>query len=129
MCGIAAIFNYRTGEPIDRAELTTIRDAMAARGPDGSGNWFTPDGRLGLDHRRLAIIDLSPTGAQPMLKHDASLAIIFNGEIYNLPQPRSEPESKGFLIPARPRVEWRVFRKKLGVEWSHLSGPKGNGRR
>src|SRR5262245_24876893 len=65
MCGIAAIFNYRTGEPIDSSELTTIRDAMAARGPDGHGNWFTPDGRVGLGHRRLAIIDLSPTGAHP----------------------------------------------------------------
>ncbi len=105
MCGIAAIFNYRTGEPIDRAELTAIRDAMAARGPDGFGNWFTPDGRLGLGHRRLAIIDLSPTGAQPMLNHDASLAITFNGEIYNYRQLRAGLDAKGCRFTSESDTE------------------------
>src|SRR5438552_17085 len=95
MCGIAAIFNYRSGEPISSAELTAIRDAMTARGPDGSGNWFSKDGRVGLGHRRLAIIDLSPAGAQPMLSHDGSLVITFNGEIYNYRELRSQLESKG----------------------------------
>ena len=70
MCGIAAIFNYRNGEPIDRAELTTIRDAMALRGPDGFGDWVSADGCVGLGHRRLSIIDLSSTGAQPMKSAD-----------------------------------------------------------
>src|SRR3989442_10673379 len=94
MCGIAAIFNYRTGEPIDRAELTSIRDAMTARGPDGSGNWLSQDGCVGLGHRRLSIIDLSPTGAQPMKNHDGSLVITFNGEIYNYRELRSELEAQ-----------------------------------
>jgi asparagine synthase (glutamine-hydrolysing) len=95
MCGIAAIFNYRTGAPIDRAELTTIRDAMTPRGPDGFGEWFSADGRVGLGHRRLAIIDPTPAGAQPMKNRDGSLVITFNGEIYNYLELRSELERKG----------------------------------
>ncbi len=70
MCGIAAIFNYRTGEPLHREELLRVRDAMTARGPDGSGEWLSPDARVGLAHRRLSIIDLSPAGAQPMQSPD-----------------------------------------------------------
>src|ERR1051325_9650513 len=106
MCGIAAIFNYRKGEPIDQSELTVIRDAMAARGPDGFGNWVTPNGRrLGLGHRRLAIIDLSPTGAQPMLNQDASLAITFNGEIYNYRELRAELETKGCRFASQSDTE------------------------
>ena len=95
MCGIAAIFNYRNGEPIDRAELTTIRDAMALRGPDGFGDWVSADGCVGLGHRRLSIIDLSPTGAQPMKSADGSLVVTFNGEIYNYRELRSELEQQG----------------------------------
>src|ERR1051325_1105729 len=95
MCGFAAIFNYRTTDPIDPAELRRISDAMSARGPDSSGLWLSPgDARLGLGHRRLAIIDPSPAGAQPMIKltPDGPLAIAFNGEIYNYRQLRSELE-------------------------------------
>src|SRR5438067_10309890 len=84
MCGIAAIFAYGAGAPpVDRAEVIWMREQMLARGPDGEGEWFSDDGRVGLGHRRLTIIDLSPAGAQPMWNADRSLAIIFNGEIYN----------------------------------------------
>ncbi len=68
MCGINLIFAYRDGPPVDRDELVRVRDAMAARGPDGAGEWISADGRVGFGHRRLAIIDLSPGGAQPMHK-------------------------------------------------------------
>ena len=95
MCGIAAIFNYRTGEPIDRAELLRVRDAMSLRGPDGCGDWVSPDGRVGLGHRRLSIIDLSESGAQPMKSADGCLVIVFNGEIYNYCDLRSQLEQKG----------------------------------
>src|ERR1035437_7165982 len=95
MCGIAAIFNYRTGEPIDGGELTRIRDAMSLRGPDGCGDWISPDGRIGLGHRRLSIIDLSEAGAQPMKSADGRLVIVFNGEIYNYRDLRLRLERKG----------------------------------
>src|SRR5947209_5442522 len=96
MCGIAAIFNYgRTADYVSRDELLTIRDHMAARGPDGVGEWISADRRVGLGHRRLSIIDLSPTGAQPMFNEDKSLAIIFNGEIYNYRQLRADLEKRG----------------------------------
>ena len=84
MCGIAAIFAYDPDAPnVDEGELTAIRDRMTARGPDGCGNWLDPQRRVGLGHRRLAIIDLSPSGAQPMLWPERKLAITSNGEIYN----------------------------------------------
>ena len=68
---------------MDREELLRIRDSMASRGPDGFVAWFSSDGRVGFGHRRLAIIDLSATGAQPMVSADGTRVIVFNGEIYN----------------------------------------------
>jgi asparagine synthase (glutamine-hydrolysing) len=96
MCGIAAIFAYQSGAPnVSRDEVIAMRDYMAARGPDGVGEWFSENGRVGLGHRRLSIIDLSPTGAQPMFNEDKSLAIIFNGEIYNYRELRGKLEQSG----------------------------------
>jgi asparagine synthase (glutamine-hydrolysing) len=96
MCGIAAIFAYgESAQPVDRDEVLRTRDYMASRGPDGAGEWFSDDGRVGLGHRRLSIIDLSPTGAQPMFSADGSLAIIFNGEIYNYRELRTKLEQSG----------------------------------
>ncbi|UCF51142.1 MAG: hypothetical protein JSV48_16600, partial [Bradyrhizobium sp.] len=84
MCGINGAFAYRAdAPPINRAELLRVRDAMTARGPDAAGLWVSDDGRAGFGHRRLAIIDLSEGGAQPMLDPDTGNWICFNGEIYN----------------------------------------------
>ena len=67
MCGIAGIFAYReSAPPVDADELLRIREHMIARGPDDAGTWISADNRIGLAHRRLAIIDLSETGAQPI---------------------------------------------------------------
>lgn len=83
MCGINGIFAYHyAANPIDRAELARTREHMAARGPDGSGEWIADDGRTGFGHRRLSIIDLSEAAAQPMTSADGRLVITFNGEIY-----------------------------------------------
>ena len=69
MCGIAGIYAYHyAANAVDRAELRRIRDHMAARGPDGLGEWYSQDERVGLGHRRLTIIDLSERGAQPMVE-------------------------------------------------------------
>jgi asparagine synthase (glutamine-hydrolysing) len=96
MCGIAGLYAYGAGAPpVDAARLQRMREAMAARGPDGAGAWVNGSGRVGLAHRRLAIIDLSETGAQPMLSADGGLAITFNGEIYNYRELRAELAQAG----------------------------------
>jgi asparagine synthase (glutamine-hydrolysing) len=76
-------------------------DSMAHRGPDGEGSWISDNGRLGLAHRRLAIIDLSDAAAQPMHDTTGELSIVFNGEIYNHVELRRELEADGVL-------DWRT---------------------
>src|SRR5262245_4935939 len=78
---------------------------MAARGPDGAGEWISEDGRIGLAHRRLSIIDLSNRGAQPMLSADGTVAITFNGEIYNYRSLRAELEAKGYTFRTQSDTE------------------------
>jgi hypothetical protein len=84
MCGIVGAFSFRdSGFRVTEHYLTPMRDAMAHRGPDGWGNWISPDECVGLGHRRLSIIDLSNDAAQPMSNEDGSLWVVFNGEIHN----------------------------------------------
>ena len=84
MCGIigSLLFNNSNSEITD-SYITAMRDTLIHRGPDGAGTWISPDGRVGLGHRRLAIIDLSKKASQPMGNYDGSVQISFNGEIYN----------------------------------------------
>lgn len=82
MCGITGAFVHGRG-CINEPVLTAMRDAMIHRGPDGGGNWISGDGKTGLAHRRLSIIDLNPNASQPMRNEDAKVWITFNGEIYN----------------------------------------------
>ncbi len=106
MCGIAGLYAFSSSAPpADRAELRTIRDHMAARGPDGLGEWFSNDGRVAFGHRRLAIIDLSEGGAQPMQSADGQLVITFNGEIYNYRELRRELESSGHVFRSESDTE------------------------
>lgn len=96
MCGIAAIFAYgRRAGPVDMAELATIHGAMHARGPDDEGTWLSADRRVALAHRRLAIIDLSHGGHQPMVSDDGARIVTFNGEIYNFMALRRQLEEEG----------------------------------
>lgn len=106
MCGINGIYAWgQTASAPDLDELRRTRDQMRLRGPDGSGEWVSPDRRLALAHRRLAIIDLSPAGAQPMLSADGRLAITFNGEIYNYAQLRAELEAQGVVFRSHSDTE------------------------
>jgi asparagine synthase (glutamine-hydrolysing) len=106
MCGLNGILRLTESAPaVDRAELVRTRDAMAARGPDGAGEWIAADGRIGLGHRRLAILDLSPAGAQPMASEDGRLRIVFNGEIYNFRELRAELEAGGAVFRTRSDTE------------------------
>jgi asparagine synthase (glutamine-hydrolysing) len=104
MCGIAGILNL-DGEPASTAILRRMTDVLAHRGPDGEGH-FT-DGNAGLGHRRLAIIDLTPAGHQPMLSRDGRYALTYNGEIYNFQELRAELEALGH--PFRSRTDSEVL--------------------
>ncbi len=106
MCGIAGLYAYHyAANPIDMTELRAIRDHMAARGPDGRGEWSSQDGRVGFGHRRLAIIDLSDAAAQPMSSRDGKIVVTFNGEIYNYRSLRSDLESKGYVFRTHSDTE------------------------
>ena len=88
MCGIVGIVSQH---PIKNPNhLLAMRDAMIHRGPDSAGEWYSPDFRVGLAQRRLAILDLSPSGHQPMEDNTGSYVITFNGEIYNYRELREE---------------------------------------
>lgn len=95
MCGVAALFSYRSPEPPDPHRLRAMRERMQPRGPDGFGNWISPGGEVGLAHRRLSILDLSERGSQPMGSEDGSLVISYNGEIFNFPHLRRRLEDQG----------------------------------
>src|SRR5205823_14917808 len=82
-----------------------IREHMAARGPDGAGTWCSEDGRVGLGSRRLAIIDLSENGLQPMVSADGKLTVTFNGEIYNYRALRSDLEARGYVFRTQTDTE------------------------
>jgi asparagine synthase (glutamine-hydrolysing) len=93
MCGIVGIACH--AEVVDVEKLSYMRDSMRHRGPDDAGVWRSPDCCVGLAHRRLAIIDLSPGGHQPMEDASGDLCITYNGEIYNFQALRRELEEKG----------------------------------
>src|SRR5262249_10954713 len=106
MCGINGIYAYHyAANPIDRAELLRTRDHMAARGPDGRGEWVSEDGCIGFGHRRLSIIDLSDGGAQPMISADGKLIVTFNGEIYNYRELRKRLKTKGHVFYSHSDTE------------------------
>jgi len=92
MCGIAGVLNF-DGSPVDPRALKRMTDAIAHRGPDGEGHFF--DKGVGLGHRRLAIIDLSPAGHQPMVSDDRRFALTYNGEVYNFKEIRKQLENLG----------------------------------
>jgi asparagine synthase (glutamine-hydrolysing) len=103
MCGIAGRFNFRSGAPVPIEILKGMCDLIAHRGPDGDGVWAS--GAVGLGHRRLAVIDLSPAGRQPMASQDGELHLTFNGEIYNFLELRRELEGKGHRFVSQTDTE------------------------
>lgn len=102
MCGIAGVFAH-AGPRVDIAELMAMRDAMSTRGPDGAGIWESETGGIGLAHRRLAILDLSEAGAQPMVR--GNRVLVFNGEIYNHRALRAELEARGHVFYSHSDTE------------------------
>lgn len=103
MCGLLGV---ASSQPVrGRAWLVAGRDTMTHRGPDDAGEWWSEDGRVGLAHRRLSILDLSSAGHQPMLDDQRGLAIVFNGEIYNFLELRSELEQCGYAFRSSSDTE------------------------
>ena len=96
MCGLAGFLSPSAGDREAMAERTrAMTDAIVHRGPDDSGEWLDADAGIALGHRRLAIIDLSPQGHQPMTSPSGRYVIAFNGEIYNYRTLRAELETAG----------------------------------
>jgi asparagine synthase (glutamine-hydrolysing) len=102
MCGIAGIFDL-AGRPVADAEMQAMNDAIRHRGPDDGGQYVEQG--LGLANRRLAIIDLSPAGHQPMANEDGSLLLVYNGELYNFTELVPLLESRGHSFHSKTDTE------------------------
>ncbi|MFC1935437.1 asparagine synthase (glutamine-hydrolyzing) [Chloroflexota bacterium] len=117
MCGIAGIYNLN-GEPVQPKVLQRMTDTMAHRGPDGEG--YCIRGQVGLGHKRLAIIDLSPAGQQPICNETGDVIITYSGEIYNFRELRKEMESLGHRFRSRTDAEVAVHAyEEWGEECVH----------
>src|ERR1700675_1955089 len=116
MCGIAGIIG-RLGDR-NRTALQRMSQAMSHRGPDGHGTWESPADKRGrgalLAHRRLAILDLSPAGAQPMVDPVSGQVLVFNGEIYNFQSLRERLVAKGERFESTGDTQ--VMLRALGIE-------------
>lgn len=103
MCGIAGQFNFRGNVAVDRDRIARMTRTIVHRGPDDEGMYIK--GPLGLGFRRLAILDLSPAGHQPMSDPSGKVWIVFNGEIYNFREIRKELESLGHVFRSQTDTE------------------------
>jgi len=111
MCGIAGLYYPGVPKPVEPARVKAMADALAHRGPDGSGVWTAPG--VGLGHRRLSIIDLAG-GAQPMATPEGDVIVSYNGEIYNFLEVRGELEARGAKFLSNSDTEvllhgWRAW--------------------
>jgi len=105
MCGINGIYTFAGQGRLDPDVLRRSRDYMTLRGPDGFGEWLHQSGQVGFGHRRLSIIDLTETGAQPMSSSDGKITVTFNGEIYNYRALRKELEAEGCIFHSQSDTE------------------------
>lgn len=103
MCGIAGIVGF--GAPISAQILAAMNRTLVHRGPDDGGEWVSPKGDIGLANRRLAILDLSAAGHQPMASQDGSCRLTFNGEIYNYVELRRDLVSRGHVFRTQTDTE------------------------
>lgn len=121
MCGIVGQLNF-DNTPVSPVILKKMTDVIKHRGPDGEGHWI--DENVGLGHRRLSIIDLSPAGHQPMISADYRYVLTYNGEIYNFRELRTELEAKGYWF--RSQSDSEVVLSAL-AEWGSEALLKFNG--
>lgn len=121
MCGITGLI-YTNKAPVSPVVLQKMTDSIAHRGPDGEGHWI--EGNVGIGHRRLAVIDLSPAGQQPIISADNRYVLSYNGEIYNFRELRGELEAKGYWF--RSKTDSEVVLNAL-AEWGQKALKKFNG--
>ena len=121
MCGIAGIVNLN-GEPASLEILKRMTDAIAHRGPDGEGQWV--EGNVGIGHRRLAVIDLSPAASQPMFSADQHFILSYNGEIYNYRELRAELEAEGVRFRSQSDTEVLLYAL---IRWGNKAINRLNG--
>ena len=121
MCGLCGIVDYRTGS-VSSARLAAMNDAMVHRGPDGGG--LFRDGPVGLGHRRLSIIDLSDSGAQPIASPCGRWVLTYNGELYNYRELRDELQAAGVVF--RSTSDTEVLLQAL-IRWGDDALPRLNG--
>lgn len=124
MCGIAGIVSL-SGQPVEPSQIAGLTDRLAHRGPDGAGHWFNADRGTALGHRRLAIIDPSPGGHQPMATADGRYVIVYNGEVYNFLELRQELAAKGEVFRSESDTEvilaaWRHWREKMLLRFNGM---------
>src|SRR5688500_16820938 len=108
MCGVAGLFHY--ANPQQRAQRDAVQamtNTLRHRGPDAEG--FCVEGPLALGHRRLSIVDLSPTGAQPMTTPDGRATISYNGEFYNHLEFRPRLKEKGYVFRGTSDTETLLY--------------------
>lgn len=123
MCGIAGIVNF-TGS-VESRDMRSLAVALKHRGPDGEGIWVSADSRAGLVHRRLAILDTSERGAQPMHSTDGNMTIVFNGEIFNFLELRNELEVLGCSFHSNSDTEvileaWRLWGESMLLRFNGM---------
>ena len=124
MCGIAGIVKIR-GEVVEPLALSRLTNLLAHRGPDGAGHWFSAERNVALGHRRLAIIDPGAGGNQPMLSADGRYVIVFNGEIYNFLELRSELETLGAIFRTQSDTEvilaaWQAWQEGMLLRFNGM---------
>src|SRR5687768_6807405 len=96
MCGIAGLFGYRSSSNASLERVAVgMTDRLRHRGPDAGGVWSDATAGLALGHRRLAIVDLTDTGRQPMQSASGRYVLVFNGEIYNFQELRRDLQERG----------------------------------
>jgi asparagine synthase (glutamine-hydrolysing) len=123
MCGIAGIWNFG-GQPVPQSTIDRFTDSLAHRGPDGQGIWFDDTCGVAFGHCRLAILDLSDNGKQPMSYSNERYWITYNGEIYNFIELRRKLEKKGYVF--RTDTDTEVILASY-IEWGPEMLEKFNG--
>src|SRR4051794_28185171 len=105
MCGICGIRSWSDNFALEEDVLERMCETIAHRGPDDQGVWMRPEEGIGLGHRRLSIVDLSPAGHNPMPNEDGTVWITYNGEVYNHATLRTELEAKGHVYRSHTDTE------------------------